>query len=151
MAVGNRRSALRASVIAFAFGIAFIPAAFVGATGGSATTAAAQPTPPSIPERVPAAIADDAARLFRYQVDAYFAEHEESAADVASSGNGAPTPVTACSGYGQLFTSCAWTTDTGVERSFRRFAVLGLILVVLIPSAFAGYEKWTRSRLKTSQ
>lgn len=138
-AIANRRSALRASVIAFGFGIAFIPAPFVGATGGSATTAAGATTPPSIPRDVPLPIEADAKRLFGSQVDAYLAAVNESKAS-----GGAKISIESCSGYDELFNACAWTTDAGVERSFRRLAALAVVLVVLVPAGFFLSERSSR-------
>lgn len=135
--VANRRGALRCSVVAFGIGIAFIPAPFVGATGGTAATATAETTPPSIPRAVPAPIADDATRLFKHQVDTYLSAVAEQRAGAGTD----EKPVTSCTGYGDIPHACAWTTEKGVERSFRRLAALSLLVVLGIPLLFAIYEK----------
>jgi hypothetical protein len=139
--VSNRRNALRASVVAFAFGIAFIPAPFVGGTGGSSTTATAAPTPPSIPREVPQAIAADATRLFSTQVETYLAAVKEGKANADAP---ASSPVKSCSGNLEVLNACAWTTDAAVERSFRRLAAFALVLVIAVPLGFTLYEKATK-------
>jgi hypothetical protein len=140
--VANRRNAMRAGVVAFALGVAFIPAAFVGATGGSASTATAQPTAPTIPRSVPGAVSGDAARLFKDQVDRYLAAVREQTAAKATAA--AAKPTVACSGFGDLFKACAWTTENGVERSFRRLFYLGILVLILIPIAVTLYERQKR-------
>jgi hypothetical protein len=141
-AVANRRNALRASVVAFGFGVAFIPAPFVGATGGSSATATASPAPPTIPRDVPLPIADDAARLFKLEVDSYIAAVTESK---TKTGEAAGAAVESCTGYVQTFQACAWTTDSGVERAFRRLATLGALFIIGIPLGVTVYEKQSKS------
>jgi hypothetical protein len=128
----KRRSALRASVAAFAFGVAFIPAAFIGPAVETVT--ATPPSPPAIPSDVPDAIAEDATRLFREQVDAYFAALEPSPLSA--------TALTSCTGWLDIRKTCGWATEIDVERSFRRLAIVGLALVILIPLLTAAFERW---------
>jgi hypothetical protein len=68
-AVGNKRYVLRVSVLCLALGVAFMAAPFVAYGGGGTVSAAA--TPPAIPTAVPAAIQDDAQRLFATEVSTY--------------------------------------------------------------------------------
>jgi hypothetical protein len=152
-AVTRRAWALRASVLAFGVGVAFIPAAFVGPTSAATPTAGA-PEPPAIPERVPAALEEPARRLFEHQVDAYFEALGTAAPAVErGSGNpglgrgrpdGMPGPPGAGAGtdgadgteadddgcpFG-LVRSCGWRTEDDVERNFRWLALVGLAVVV---------------------
>lgn len=136
--VANRRNALRASVVAFAAGVVFIPAAFIGATGGSSNTATATPTPPSIPRDVPQPVADAAVRLFNTQVETYLAAVDRTKSDSTAARS---EKVESCTGYFQLWESCAWTTEAGVERSFRRLALVALLFVIAVPLVVSFYER----------
>ena len=68
-AVLDRRWAIRASVLALAFGVAFVPAPFVASARRPDVPAA--PVAPAIPEQVADPVRPDAQRLFAAQVDAY--------------------------------------------------------------------------------
>lgn len=143
-AVTRRAWALRASVLAFGVGVAFIPAAFVGPTSAATPTAGA-PEPPAIPERVPAALAEPARRLFEHQVDAYFEALGEDGA-AANRGPGRPDGMPGRAGGGSgpavddadddrcrlgLVRSCGWRTEDDVERNFRLLALGGLLLIIV--------------------
>ncbi|HVF03538.1 MAG TPA: hypothetical protein VNA20_01740 [Frankiaceae bacterium] len=67
----NRRYAIRASVLALGFGVAFVPAPFVATRRPPAVPPA--PVAPAIPGQVAAAVQADAARLFAAQVNGFSA------------------------------------------------------------------------------
>ncbi|HWM19950.1 MAG TPA: hypothetical protein VNO51_09695, partial [Ilumatobacteraceae bacterium] len=138
-AVASGAWALRAAVIAFGIGVAFIPAAFVGPTSPSAPTAGA-PEPPSIPAAVPEAIEEPALRLFEYEVDKYLASVEVTDPESPTAAD-----VDTCSDVLSPFRSCGWTTETAVERSFRwlvLYSVLAISAVAILP----GLVRWVRSK-----
>jgi hypothetical protein len=68
-AVGNRRWAIRASVLCLAFGVAFIPAAFLSSHRPAPVPAA--PTAPSIPGEVASVLTGPALKLFNAQVGSF--------------------------------------------------------------------------------
>jgi hypothetical protein len=78
----NRRWAIRASVLALAFGVAFVPAPFVSTARTPDVPAA--PVAPAIPGTVAPAVAADAARLFAAQVTGFEAAVDARAAALAA-------------------------------------------------------------------
>ena len=124
----KRRSALRGSVVAMAFGVAFIPAAFIGPTGGAVTATAAAPSPPVIPSAIPEPIEEKASELFTTQADAYLQAIEPQVAQ--------PEIAEDCGGRLRVLRACAWATESAVEQSFAQLALLGLAFVLLVPAVW---------------
>ncbi len=67
--VRDRRIAIRASVVSLAIGAAFIPAPFV--SGSRPPDIPAAPDAPTIPRAIPPSIEEQAAKLFRSQLESY--------------------------------------------------------------------------------
>lgn len=134
---------LRAAVVALAIGVAFIPAPFVG---GSPAAAPTETTAPSIPDRIPTAIAGDAAALFERQVDDYLAS-----LDVV------PTPAPKIEyehdGLTSIFYRDSWLRGNALvggdklDSNFFWAAVWGFGAVLAVPTLWSLGELMSRLEL----
>ncbi len=122
-AVSNKSWALRASVVSLAVGVAFMAAPFI--SYAASTDSASPPKPPTIPRAVPGAVQDEATWLFRSQVRQYRATLRERNA-------AAKAKLTAASD--------APDHERDANRWSFAFALLGGLLVILIPAIAAHYD-----------
>ena len=117
--VHHRRYALRASVLALAVGVAFVPAPFL--TSSRPPDVPDPPTAPSIPSAIAEPVAKDAAALFAGQVKAY---NEASEARNAA--------IEAAAGQA---TRAAAEDEEANDRA-RWLALIALIVVLVGPFAY---------------
>lgn len=120
--VFHRRWAIRASVLALGFGVAFVPAPFVSAARTPDVPAA--PVAPEIPGEVAEAVRDDAARLFRARVDDF--ERATKARAAALEAQSAAV-------------AAAREDERRAERAFRGAAALALLTTLAGPWLLGGW------------
>jgi hypothetical protein len=114
--INQRRWALRASVLSLAFGVAFIPAAFVASRRPASIPAA--PTAPAIPVQIAPEVATTAAMSFKAQVASY-----DSA--VTARNSAIASAATASKTAGRDERRANWVT--------LGLALLGILVVLLGP------------------
>jgi hypothetical protein len=122
-AVAARRWALRAAVLSFAAGIAFLPGPFIS-PAVAASKAPAAVEAPTIPESIAPEISSMAIKVFNKQAQAFIDAPVSSPTSADTSSCDHPVDV--------LY-KCSWRTDGRIDRSFFQLALLGLFVIILLP------------------